>query len=69
VRRNDSAALAVIPDRAASVRTLVRYADVNMIPLCDRRSVRWYFDDAPPLGARIAAINGTTDPCPPAFAF
>ncbi len=43
---------------------MVRYADDELIPLCDRRSIRWYFDDRPPLGGRIAATTGTADPCP-----
>jgi hypothetical protein len=25
--------------------------------------VRWYFDETPPLGARIASITGHADPC------
>jgi CAAX prenyl protease N-terminal, five membrane helices/Peptidase family M48 len=62
--RADRETLAVVHDRAAIVRTFVRYADLDMIPLCDRRSVRWYFDDRPALGARIAAVAGTADPCP-----
>lgn len=63
--RNDYEALRAIADPAATVRAFVRLADVNLIPLCDRRSVRWYFDDRPPLGRRIALANGTADPCPP----
>ncbi|HZO93564.1 MAG TPA: M48 family metalloprotease [Candidatus Baltobacteraceae bacterium] len=67
----DALALAATHDRADAVRSLVRYADDDLLPLCDRRSLRWYFDDRPPLGARIAAIAGTPDPCPggdvPAF--
>jgi Zn-dependent protease with chaperone function len=62
--RADRETLAVVHDRAAIVRTFVRYADLDMIPLCDRRSVRWYFDERPALGARIAALAGTADPCP-----
>jgi Zn-dependent protease with chaperone function len=62
--RGDRIALATIPDRAATVRLMVRYADDDLVPLCDRRSVRWYFDDRPPLGGRIAGIAGTADPCP-----
>lgn len=62
--RADREALRAVPDRVAAVRALVRFADVDLIPLCDRRSIRWYFDDQPPLGGRIAAINGTADPCP-----
>ncbi|HTJ25325.1 MAG TPA: M48 family metalloprotease [Candidatus Limnocylindria bacterium] len=63
-RRADLATIGVVQDRAVIVRTFVRYADLDMIPLCDRRSVRWYFDDRPALGARIAAVAGTADPCP-----
>lgn len=62
--RADRMTLAALGDRAAVVRTYVRYADIDMIPLCDRRSIRWYFDDRPSLGARIAAAAGTADPCP-----
>lgn len=55
-------------DRAETVRAMVRYANDDLVPLCDRRSVRWYFDDRPPLGGRIAATAGTPDPCPGATA-
>jgi len=63
-RQADAVALAATDDRAEAVRALVRYADDDLLPLCDRRSVRWYFDDRPPLGVRIAALAGTPDPCP-----
>ncbi|HYZ16324.1 MAG TPA: M48 family metalloprotease [Candidatus Acidoferrum sp.] len=62
--RADKATLAALGDPAAIVRAYVRYADLDMIPLCDRRSVRWYFADRPTLGGRIAAAAGTADPCP-----
>ena len=62
--RADGTALAASGDRAATVRAMVRYADDDLVPLCDRRSIRWYFDDRPPLGGRIAATAGTADPCP-----
>jgi Zn-dependent protease with chaperone function len=62
--RADRVALAVDRDPAASVRAMVRYADDDLAPLCDRRSIRWYFDDRPALGGRIAATAGTADPCP-----
>jgi Zn-dependent protease with chaperone function len=62
--RADRESLAAAGNRAEAVRALVRYADLDLIPLCDRRSVRWYFDDFPALGGRIAAISGTADPCP-----
>jgi Zn-dependent protease with chaperone function len=62
--RADRIALATNADRASTVRAMVRYADDDLIPLCDRRSIRWYFDDRPPLGGRIAETSGTADPCP-----
>jgi Zn-dependent protease with chaperone function len=62
--RADGAALAATGDRANTVRAMVRLADDDLVPLCDRRSVRWYFDDSPALGGRIAATAGTADPCP-----
>jgi Zn-dependent protease with chaperone function len=62
--RADREAIAAVGNRAEAVRALVRYADLDLVPLCDRRSVRWYFDDFPALGGRIAAISGTADPCP-----
>jgi Zn-dependent protease with chaperone function len=62
--RADRVTLAALADPATVVRTFVRYADLDMIPLCDRRSIRWYFDDRPALGGRIAAAAGTADPCP-----
>jgi Zn-dependent protease with chaperone function len=62
--RTDRLALAAVADRAAGVRLFVRRADDDLIPLCGRRTVRWYFESRPPLGSRIAAINNTTDPCP-----
>jgi len=49
---------------ADGVRYFVRRADDDLIPLCGRRTTRWYFDSRPPLGARIAAISGVPDPCP-----
>ena len=62
--RADRTALAATGDRAATVRAMVRYADDDLVPLCDRRTVRWYFEDRPALGGRIAAAAGTADPCP-----
>jgi Zn-dependent protease with chaperone function len=57
-----------VSDRASVVRGLVRVADVNLVPLCDRRSIRWYFEDRPALGSRIARAAGTSDPCPTGLA-
>jgi Zn-dependent protease with chaperone function len=62
--RADRVALAATGDRANTVRAMVRYADDDLVPLCDRRSIRWYFDDRPALGGRIATTAGTADPCP-----
>jgi Zn-dependent protease with chaperone function len=62
--RADRAALTVDGDRAETVRAMVRDADDDLVALCDRRSIRWYFEDRPTLGGRIAATSGTADPCP-----
>ena len=62
--RADLTALAATDDPAATVRAMVRYADDDLVPLCDRRTMRWYFEDRPALGGRIAAAAGTADPCP-----
>jgi Zn-dependent protease with chaperone function len=62
--RADGVALGTVADRAAAVRFFVRRADNDLIALCGRRTVRWYFESRPPLGSRIAAIGKTTDPCP-----
>jgi Zn-dependent protease with chaperone function len=64
VTRADRDALAATGDRPSTVRALVRYADDDLVPLCDRRSIRWYFDERPALGGRIAETAGTADPCP-----
>jgi Zn-dependent protease with chaperone function len=64
-QRADTLAVSVVADRSAGVRLFVRRADDDLIPLCGRRTVRWYFESRPPLGSRIAAIGKTTDPCPP----
>ncbi|HEX3549553.1 MAG TPA: M48 family metalloprotease [Candidatus Elarobacter sp.] len=62
--RSDRDALSLDRDPVSTVRAMVRFADDDLVPLCDRRSIRWYFNDRPPLGARIAAAAGTYDPCP-----
>ena len=62
--RADTVALTAIDDRSAGVRLFVRRADDDLIPLCGRRTVRWYFESRPPLGSRIAAVGNTPDPCP-----
>ena len=62
--RADGIAVAAIGERGEAIRALVRTADDDLVPLCDRRSIRWYFEDRPPLAGRIAAISGAADPCP-----
>ena len=62
--RADQRVLETLVDPASMVRLMIRYADDDLVPLCDRRSIRWYFDERPSLGARIAAITGRGDPCP-----
>ncbi|MFN2459433.1 MAG: M48 family metallopeptidase [Candidatus Velthaea sp.] len=47
-----------------AVRFLVRRADDDMVPLCYRRSLSWYFADHPAIGSRMAEMRGTGDPCP-----
>ena len=61
----DRIAMAAVGDPASGVRFFVRLADVDLVALCGRRSVRWYFEGRPRVGSRIAAINHTADPCPP----
>ncbi len=63
----DRIAVAATGDPAAAVRLYVRSANDNLVPLCGRRTTRWYFDARPPLGSRIAALTGRPDPCPRAF--
>lgn len=62
--RDDSLTLKTVTDRSAGVRLFVRRADDDLVALCGRRTVRWYFESRPPLGSRIAAISNTADPCP-----
>ncbi len=62
--RADEDARHRLADRSAAVRFLVRSADHDLIPLCARRSLSWYFADHPALGSRIAEMRGTEDPCP-----
>jgi Zn-dependent protease with chaperone function len=62
--RADGLALTAVADRSAGVRLFVRRADDDLVALCGRRTVRWYFESRPPLGSRIAAIAKTADPCP-----
>jgi STE24 endopeptidase len=60
----DLLALTVTADPASAVRLWVRTANDNLVPLCGRRTTRWYFSERIPLGTRIATISHTPDPCP-----
>lgn len=62
--RADRFALNLTDDPAAAVRTMIRLADVNLLPICPPPLVRRYFLTYPPVGTRIAAIRGAGDPCP-----
>jgi Zn-dependent protease with chaperone function len=62
--RADEDARAMLRDPAPAVRFLVRKADHDLIPLCNRRSTSWYFAADVALGTRIAAMRKTEDPCP-----
>ncbi|GAC1418744.1 MAG: hypothetical protein NVSMB64_28300 [Candidatus Velthaea sp.] len=62
--RADEDARKHLSDPAGAVRLLVRRADDDVIALCYRRSSSWYFADHPAIGSRIAAMRGTSDPCP-----
>jgi Zn-dependent protease with chaperone function len=62
--RADRFALALTHDPAAGVRAFVRFADDGLSPVCPPAIVRLYFYDHPPLGSRIAAMQGRPDPCP-----
>jgi STE24 endopeptidase len=62
--RADQYAFALTHDPAAGVRTFVRFADDGLSPLCPPKLIRLYFYDHPPLGSRIASMQGREDPCP-----
>ena len=62
--RTDREALALTGDSAAAVRSLVRFADEELAPVCPSRIVRLYYYDREPVGSRIAALTGRPDPCP-----
>lgn len=62
--RADRMAVAMTGDPADGVRALIRYADDGLSPLCPPLAAKIYFFDHPPLGHRIAALQGRPDPCP-----
>ena len=61
--RADAYALALTRDRVSAARAYVRIADESLDPLCPSRAVRLYFFNSPPLGTRIARVQGRNDPC------
>lgn len=62
--RADEDTRQALADKTGALRLMVRRADDDLVMLCGRRSVSWYFDSHPALGSRIAAMRGTSDPCP-----
>ena len=60
----DAYALSLTGNRAAAVRSLVRSADQQLMEVCPDVVARVFFDVTPPLGARIAVINGIPNACP-----
>jgi Zn-dependent protease with chaperone function len=62
--RADEDARHSLRDRSGAIRLLVRRADHDLIPLCNRRSLSWFFADHPAIGTRIAAMRASEDPCP-----
>jgi Zn-dependent protease with chaperone function len=61
--RADREAVALTGDRAAAIRSFVRYTDDQLQPLCPPRIVRLYLYDHEAYGTRIAAIQGLPSPC------
>jgi len=59
----DRAAVATTHDPAAAVRALVRQGDHRLEGLCPSEAALIFVDPHPPLGARIAALEGRADPC------
>ena len=60
----DAYALQLTHDRAAGVRAFVRFADEDLALICPSRFARLYWYTHPPLGTRIANLNGKYNPCP-----
>jgi STE24 endopeptidase len=59
----DRYAVALTRDPAAAVRALVRTTDQRMLQVCPGTSATLFLDAAPPVGARIAAINHVPPKC------
>ncbi|TAM76361.1 hypothetical protein EPN44_05765 [bacterium] len=62
--RADAYALALNGDRAAGVRTFVRFADEGFGQLCPPRWAILLFGSHPPLGERISFMQDRPNPCP-----
>lgn len=62
--RADRFGLALSHDPAGGIRAFVRFADDGLQPVCPPEHVRLYFYDHPPIGTRIARLQGRPDPCP-----
>ena len=60
----DAYALQLTHDRVGGTRAFVRFADEDLALLCPSRFARLYWYTHPPLGTRIANINGQSNPCP-----
>ncbi|TAM60530.1 hypothetical protein EPN52_04960 [bacterium] len=61
--RADAYALTLNGDRAAGVRTFVRFADEGFGQLCPPRWATLFFGTHPPLGERIAFMQNLPDDC------
>jgi Zn-dependent protease with chaperone function len=62
--RADAYALTLTHDRASAIRAYVRIADETLSPLCPSQLARIYFYNSPPLGTRIAKVDGRRNRCP-----
>ena len=60
----DAYALQLTHDRVGGTRAFVRFADEDLALLCPSRLARLYWYTHPPLGTRIANVNGQKNPCP-----
>ena len=60
----DRFAISLTHDRAAAVRALVRHTDQGLVQVCPNILTRMFLERTPPIGARIAAINGVPNDCP-----
>ena len=60
----DAYALQLTHDRAGGTRAFVRFADEDLALICPSRFARLYWYTHPPLGTRIANLNGQRNPCP-----